>query len=1222
MSASSRSPARSGSLEAHTVLPELVTAPSPLSTLASTLRTWAPFDLHPSPSPPAGQVSASPPAKAATHARTASVFGRAVGAAVHDSVASSSGRSASALMLDDDDDSEGSDAAVEGAYEAGRAGVHNVEMGERIAWAKWDSLPGADGQTRRVLILGYTSGGLAVWNCSSLDSWSEILNLGSLEDALDPKLRKQQLRHGLGTLVDAGIVPLDSHSTADSPLLAVLARPPPSASSSVSTVFLYSLRTHCIVSTVSVPGIAHRILVSCRFLVVSTTSPLALHVFQPALTPDTAESFLPAPCSPITDVAPSPFDGAPVFTLSLSGRLLAYATSSPVLTSQLSRALGRPGTGILAHHGQFSDDHADGSSFDALAGGLGDAPDVARRVGEGLVSGARALREAGLSYWSGEPASGSAPRAVPRAEVGARTAEEAAGGSAGTVKVVDLVPSGSATGGATSASKTHRSSMAKPQQSQHKVVAHFRPYQQSLALLSFSPSSTMLLASSSTAHSFDVFELKPAVPVGVSATSTSTTAAAGGAGKVWHRYRLHRGITSAHAASASWTSDGRFVAVSTSKGTAHVYAVEPTGGAPGLVHHFDAKVSNAHALAPLSIALGSVARVQHPPLVPSTDSPVAARPRIAPIAVSFLSKATSASSSAFRADPAAGSAPHRSAPTPLQDVLVFRPSLGSASLHRLMPVDASAPAPASPPLLDTKALAAAEVGRLASTAVSGLTQLMKSRGVVLPGGAAREAGGSGRVEERKGEWAVRASALAEFRVAREKGWREVKEVVARQEGPAVPKTAQDGETVRYSAFAEIETFSRSPLVLPRSIYQSQQFDFFALPADHARYAAKGSTALPLRRLETRSEVQVRQGTGSTSSDSTPSAVPHSSASKHFNSSSSFEPASFDQPIKTAMHALLDFDQVAPGSPKLPVAAWPNGVPGKHGSWRDSIPIPRNVGPAALEGIGRVRQGLGRVRMPAGMLPVAVGRRMSLASGSSATASGAGVDAARPTSAAYSSSISFDDDDAVFADRLDDLTSASISASTACTSEVDEDRSSVVGRKSSVARGGTADDEDWGWDDPDAADEASTRAPGSSGSALAPLSETTPFEEDFVAFEFELPTTTSTKATVLAVPSPLALEPVDDGSKPASSERHLAPPVSTFPTSLDDTSSPSSSPSSTSGFAAPHLLDGPGASLSGISILSPTANALAAPTNGMRSASPALSSASGGSSVGARRKKRR
>lgn len=145
----------------------------------------------------------------------------------------------------------------------------------------------------------------------------------------------------------------------------------------------------------------------------------------------------------------------------------------------------------------------------------------------------------------------------------------------------------------------------------------------------------------------------------------------------------------------------------------------------------------------------------------------------------------------------------------------------------------------------------------------------------------------------------------------------------------------------------------------------------------------------------RSEVQVRQGNHCESDE--------------------VHPGSFDQPIKSAMQTILDSEAaLVSGSPKTLTPTFPNGVAGKQGRWRDAIPI-RAMAPSVNEGLGRVRKELGRVRVSA-----IVPRRRASSSGAYGT-----------VGEPYSSSISFEDDDAVFADRMH-----SESGSTACTSEPD------------------------------------------------------------------------------------------------------------------------------------------------------------------------------------------
>ncbi|GAA6027289.1 hypothetical protein JCM8097_002562 [Rhodosporidiobolus ruineniae] len=1282
-------------VEGHAVQPELVRESSTLEHLASTLKTWAPFD-----SATSGAGNA--------HVEAAS---SATGEPRRDKG-----------PVSDEWGALGGENAHEGR-EARRQGELD-DAGERIAWGKWDELPGEEGQgTRRVLLLGYKNGGVAVWDCSSLDTWSEILNLPTLDLALDAKLSRKH-PDGLGTTTSGVVLPAPARSAAtpdafaaDRPLLAfsVPASRSSSSSSSASSssVILYSLRTHRIVHTVSPPGHAHRLLSNRRFLVVSTTSPSALHILH-------AHDLSPAPYSPLTDVARSPLDGTPVFDLGAGGRLLAYATTRPLLSSsRLDRSPARPGSGLLAHRGLFDAPELHqfdlGAANDLAAEAAQAGGEVARRAAEGVVSGVKAIGEKGRSYWMGRRASqeveqaggagggggggaGTFSKSAPQpslAGFGRRTslsamtkltpaaaAEE--NSAVGTVAIVDLLSpipastSSKSKSRARSVSSTSSPSSAALAPSPVKLVAHFRPYAQPVALVSLSPAGTSILTAPAAGHAFDVFELKPSVGVGRSATSSvpssSSSASAflpsvaGGAGdgpgKVWHRYRLHRGYTSAHAASASWSPDGRFLALTTAKsGTAHVYALNAgsSGGQVKVETLFGARVGNARELAPLSTAVGAVARVRAPstvaggaaPLARSTSEASAAElPTSSAQAMSstsfasavFLPKVDSLSSG-FRPPPSSASMgatspammspkqrfnplpPSSASPssaageTTFQDLLVFHPPPPSrlpppassspsasssaaekhlpppptATLHRLSLLPLDAPTSLSSAAEGTFAAAKqGDVARAASNAASGLSQLMK-RGLASPpvafSSSAGAPGGGGGGREGKREWAVRGEVLAGWRLGRERGWGEVREVVGEgAEGEdeearrGVMGLGTEKKGVRYSAFAEIETFSRSPLVLPRSIYQSQQFDFFALPPQHAQSTKRGIFTLPLRKLDVRAEVVIRQGDDALSSDYGPASASTSSSplgrqlsprglglGSYASSTASFEPASFDQPIKTAMHTLLDSPSLVPGSPSLPAPSFPNGGAGKHGSWRDTVV--RQVAPAAMEGINKARQSLGRVRMPnvhvnvgaalpSGMIPLPLGR--GKAAPQSAAAGGAGV--------AYSSSISFEDDDAVFAE----LDAASVG--TGATSEVDEFGGAAGAKKGDEG----AEEEDWGWDDRiGEVDVPAQAAPSSSSEVATPSSGAleTPFDEDFDDLDFGV--SAASKPLSLAHPSPFALDPVDDGSNKSSPSpaipipsglagaKHLVPPVSSVAVS----SLSSTSTSSGYGYAIPSRASG-------------------------------------------------
>lgn len=229
--------------------------------------------------------------------------------------------------------------------------------------------------------------------------------------------------------------------------------------------------------------------------------------------------------------------------------------------------------------------------------------EVARRVGEGVLSGVKAIGDIGLSYWlsknptgggnlgriGGGPAgqgartlSKSAPlpsvpgfeRRSPPMRPLSGIAQADATSAAGTVAIVDLL-SFSNLSSSHGRSARHKPSRDTPPSL--KLVTHFRAYLHPVALVSLAPSSALVLTSSSQAHSFDIFELKPAVQVGVSATGADLphddpTVV----GKAWHRYRLTRGFTTAEATTASWSPDLRFVSVGTGKGTTREPILNPS----------------------------------------------------------------------------------------------------------------------------------------------------------------------------------------------------------------------------------------------------------------------------------------------------------------------------------------------------------------------------------------------------------------------------------------------------------------------------------------------------------------------------------------------------------------------------------------------------------------------------------------------------------------------
>lgn len=104
------------------------------------------------------------------------------------------------------------------------------------------------------------------------------------------------------------------------------------------------------------------------------------------------------------------------------------------------------------------------------------------------------------------------------------------------------------------------------------IVAHFPAHAEAVTAMSFDPSGMLLVTADRRGHDFNVFRIQPH-PCG------SVLAA------VHHLYVLHRGDTSAKVQDITFSFDSRWVAVSSMRGTTHVFPITPYGGQPGYRTH-------------------------------------------------------------------------------------------------------------------------------------------------------------------------------------------------------------------------------------------------------------------------------------------------------------------------------------------------------------------------------------------------------------------------------------------------------------------------------------------------------------------------------------------------------------------------------------------------------------------------------------------------------------
>ncbi|KAF7219277.1 breast carcinoma amplified sequence 3 [Nothobranchius furzeri] len=111
------------------------------------------------------------------------------------------------------------------------------------------------------------------------------------------------------------------------------------------------------------------------------------------------------------------------------------------------------------------------------------------------------------------------------------------------------------------------------------VIAHFPAHDKPISCMQFNPSGMLLVTADTLGHDFHVFQI-------LTHPWTSSQSA------VHHLYTLHRGETEAKVQDMCFSQDSRWVAISTLRGTTHVFPINPYGGAPCARTHMSPRVVN------------------------------------------------------------------------------------------------------------------------------------------------------------------------------------------------------------------------------------------------------------------------------------------------------------------------------------------------------------------------------------------------------------------------------------------------------------------------------------------------------------------------------------------------------------------------------------------------------------------------------------------------------
>ncbi|KAG4386062.1 hypothetical protein AAZX31_12G203000 [Glycine max] len=101
------------------------------------------------------------------------------------------------------------------------------------------------------------------------------------------------------------------------------------------------------------------------------------------------------------------------------------------------------------------------------------------------------------------------------------------------------------------------------------VIVQFWAHKSPISALCFDPSGTILVTASIQGHNINVFKIMPA--------SENLPASVTGPSYV-HLYRLQRGFTNAVIQDISFSDDSKWIMISSSRGTSHLFAINPQGG--------------------------------------------------------------------------------------------------------------------------------------------------------------------------------------------------------------------------------------------------------------------------------------------------------------------------------------------------------------------------------------------------------------------------------------------------------------------------------------------------------------------------------------------------------------------------------------------------------------------------------------------------------------------
>eukprot|EP00850_Spirogloea_muscicola_P001674 SM000006S19439 [mRNA] locus=s6:707062:712117:- [translate_table: standard] len=452
-----------------------------------------------------------------------------------------------------------------------------------VHWAGFDVLE-LGGQRRQVLLLTYSSG-FQVWDVENADNVRELVSrrdgfatcLRLLPPPLVPEPADGPLRDARPLLAVVGADNTGNGGGPGAYAATVWDGGTQPAGSGASTgysgmdttataVRFYSLKTHTYVTVLRFR--THVLAVRCSRCLVAVALASQIYCFDAATLQNTF-SVLTFPVAQPGQGITAPASAA----MALGSRWLAYAANQPMVAP----------TGRASPQHLSPSPGASPSTSPAGTGGAALMARYAKESGKHLAAGIVNMGYKTISRYYAElsadvaPKSSTAAGSTPSPKGGSARAPAWASlllgepEFAGTVMVRDVIT--------------------------RAVVAHFRAHSSPLSAIAFDQSGTLLVTASVCGHNLNVFRLIPAATsTGLGSGSSSVGTGGDPSNTHVHLYKLYRGLTNAVIQDISFCSDGHWIAVSSARGTTHVYAISPFGGPVGLnthaVDHLEANVAS------------------------------------------------------------------------------------------------------------------------------------------------------------------------------------------------------------------------------------------------------------------------------------------------------------------------------------------------------------------------------------------------------------------------------------------------------------------------------------------------------------------------------------------------------------------------------------------------------------------------------------------------------